>query len=736
MKARLSEVLRSFPLRLFLLHFREHFILVLVWILLALMLDGRLFALFGIRLLLLLPEYQGQTSPLSYFITGSAFGALLMAWNLVTYLLYARRFPFLATLARPFTLFSLNNAVAPLAVLIYYLVQCMLLQHSEAGYSPAVIAVHLAAFLAGAVGLLLLLFFYLAFTNTDVRRLPGFAERGMERRARQEARAGAANWGVETYISTRGHVRRVRATRHYHMEMVQMIYRQNHLNTLLLQLVSLVLLILLGQAAEWSFFRFPAGASLLVLLAILLALIGGISYWFGPWRFMVFLALLLFIEGGSARLGQLEPPPALGLDYQRPYSPVYQQSTLEALTESAAMDQDRKAMEEVLDRWRSGQTDEKPVLVILTASGGGLKAARWTMQVLQQLEAALPAPLLPKVALMTGASGGVFALAYQRELWRLDQKDGGTRRTDTLYRDRLSMDLLNSVAFSLVSSDLFHTRSRLRMDGNTYLKDRGYHFERQFHENTGYLLDKRLEEYRMPESEASIPMLIISPTIINDGRRLLIGGQGVRHLCRPDRSSAAVSSYATDGVDFRAFFKDRGADRLHMASALRMNATFPYVLPVVGLPSEPIMRIMDTGMRDNFGISLALRFVQQHQQWIRDHTRGVLLLQIRCWEKDPPVESADHRGLIGETFRPFGLLGEQSRFQDFDQDAASSLIGDMLGPERLQVVRFIYEPGPDQSPASLSLHLTRREKMDIVQAWYRPRNQAALELVRTILSGH
>jgi hypothetical protein len=422
------------------------------------------------------------------------------------------------------------------------------------------------------------------------------------------------------------------------------------------------------------------------------------------------------------------------MDYQQPRLPLYQRSTLEALTGIEAMEKDREDMEDILDRWRSRQGEEKPVLVILTASGGGLKAARWTMEVLRQLDAALDEPLMPRVALMTGASGGVFALAYQRELWRLDQQDGGQRCTDTLYRDRLSLDLLNSVAFSMVSSDLFLTRSRLHIDGNSYLKDRGYHFERQFHENTGYLLDKRLGAYRIPEAEAGIPMLMISPTILNDGRRLLISGQGVRHLCRPDRRTEPDSPFATDGVDFRAFFKDHGAEKLHMATALRMNATFPYILPVVGLPSDPVMRIMDTGMRDNFGISLALRFVQQHQEWIRTHTRGVLMVQIRCWEKDPPVESADQRGLIGETFRPFGLLGEQSRFQDFDHDAASSLIADLLGPDRLQVVRFIYEPGPDQSPASLSLHLTRREKRDIVQAWHRTRNQEALQRVRALLS--
>lgn len=733
MSTRLAELGHSFPVRLFLLHFREHFILVLVWLMLALMLHGNLFALFGIRLLMLLPEYQGRISGLGFFINGSAFGVLLMTWNLVTYLLYARRFPFLATLARPFNLFSLNNALVPLLVLVFYLVQSIRVQHGEAGFGPDVIAGNLLAFLGGMTLILLVLFLYLAFTNTDIRYLPPLAARGMSRYARRMADNGAANWGVHTYLSTRGHSRLVRETGHYPPELAQRIYRQNHLNTLLLQLVCLVLLVVLGQGAEWSLFRFPAGASLFILLAILLALIGGISYWFGPWRFMVFLALLVLIESGSARSGRLRPSAAYGLDYRSTNPPPYHRQALEAMLHPDSLRSDRDRMHAVLDRWKQKQDSDKPVLVILSASGGGLKAARWTMEVLQQVEAGLDQPLLRRVALMTGASGGTLALAYQRDLWAQDQEDGGQRRMDTLYRDRLSRDLLNSVAFSLVSTDLFRLQPRFSLDGQTYAKDRGYHFERQLHENTGYLLDRRLEDYRIPEETAALPMLIISPTILNDGRRLLVSPLPLRHLCRPDAPDASPNDFAIDGVDFMTFFGDRGAERLPLVTALRMNATFPYVLPTVGLPSEPVMHIMDAGMRDNFGVSLALRFVLQHRDWIAAHVREVVHIQIRCWEKDPEIEAAGRRGLIGEAFRPFRLIGEQSRFQDIDQDAATALMEDALGQVPLQVVRFIYEPLAPESPASLSLHLTQKEKWDISQAWQRPRNREAMARLKAIL---
>jgi hypothetical protein len=44
------------------------------------------------------------------------------------------------------------------------------------------------------------------------------------------------------------------------------------------------------------------------------------------------------------------------------------------------------------------------------------------------------------------------------------------------------------------------------------------------------------------------------------------------------------------------------------------------------------------------------------------------------------------------------------------------MMADVLGPDMFHVVRFVYEPGKKQAPASLSLHLTKREKEDILNA--------------------
>ncbi len=708
--------------------------LLLVWVFLGLMMTGQILSLFGIKFLLLLPEYLGKTETGSYFILGCAFGALIMTWNLVTYLVYARRFPFLSALSRPFTKFALNNSLVPTLFLILFFVASARLQYLEAGFTFQEISLHLVSFLLGMFAILIIISLYLSITNQDIRQSQLYLHDYAARKRAFDAgqKASAANWGVETYLSERFRPRLVRSVAHYDQEFLKGIYRQNHLNALLLQIVSILLLTIIGHLVDNPVFRIPAGASLLIMASIVLSLFGAITYWFGPWRLLIFLLMILAIDLITSSRAIQQQTQAYGLDYQMAERPAYTTGSLDRMLTPEQMQRDQELSRIILDKWKSRQSTEKPKLVLIAASGGGLKAAVWTMQAIQQLDQALPDSLMRKVGLMTGASGGVIGLAYLRALWQQQQEGQIGNYTDRIYLERMSGDLLNSVAISMASTDMFGQGPTLTLDSMQYRKDRGYTFELQLNENTDHALAGRLGDLQMPEQEAIIPLLFITPTIINDGRRLIISTQGVTYLCRAPSEIPGQSPFDVDAIDFRNFFGAQRADHLQIASALRMNAAFPYILPAIGLPSTPVMDIMDAGIRDNFGISIALRFVQQHKQWIRDNTSGVVMINIRCWEKTPRIAAVDRRGLISELTKPFGLLGDQSRFQDFDHDSALSMMTDVLGPDMFHVVRFIYEPGKKQEPASLSLHLTKREKEDILNAWYLPQNQAALQEVKRL----
>ena len=64
-----------------------------------------------------------------------------------------------------------------------------------------------------------------------------------------------------------------------------------------------------------------------------------------------------------------------------------------------------------------------------------------------------------------------------------------------------------------------------------------------------------------------------------------------------------------------------------------MNATYPYILPSVWLPTHPVIDVMDAGLRDNYGQETSLRFLHVFKDWINENTSGVLIIQIRAMQK-------------------------------------------------------------------------------------------------------
>ena len=100
----------------------------------------------------------------------------------------------------------------------------------------------------------------------------------------------------------------------------------------------------------------------------------------------------------------------------------------------------------------------------------------------------------------------------------------------------MSMDILNKLSFTASTNDIFIRYHNLEHNGHSYTKDRGYAFEEQLLSNTKQSLNHNLGYYREFEQKGSVPTIIFSPTIINDGRRLLISSQNVNFLsCIPSK---------------------------------------------------------------------------------------------------------------------------------------------------------------------------------------------------------
>ena len=78
-------------------------------------------------------------------------------------------------------------------------------------------------------------------------------------------------------------------------------------------------------------------------------------------------------------------------------------------------------------------------------------------------------------------------------------------------------------------------------------------------ENSRSVFSKRLLDYKIPEEKALIPMMIFTPTIVNDGRRLMMSPQPVSYLTHHTPDSMFEFVPTIDGVEFGNLFKNQNA---------------------------------------------------------------------------------------------------------------------------------------------------------------------------------
>ena len=388
----------------------------------------------------------------------------------------------------------------------------------------------------------------------------------------------------------------------------------------------------------------------------------------------------------------------------------------------------------ILNKWKAKQNSSKPKLVIINTSGGGLRSSNFTTQVIQQLQAQLPNGIMPKTAFITGASGGMLGATYCREIFRRKQKNEFLQGNANDYTNNISKDLLNALTSSLVVRDLIAPAQKFTQSGRSYVKDRAYAFEENLNNNVGGILGGTIGEYYHEEKSAQIPLTIFSSTITRDSRKLMLCSQPLSFAMQPWQADSLQSFVPPDAVDYQGLFKNQNPNDIRILTALRMNATFPYVLPNVWLPTHPVIDVMDAGLRDNYGTDITLRILTYCKKWIVANTSGIVLLQIRDRENSGdwnyPFELDGLNQLI--TRPMLQLQFNQFKTQQFQQNLQMNEFKQFAGIP-LEVIPFQYTPTSVANRASLSFHLTPNEMQDINNATKNNFNTASFARLKEIL---
>jgi hypothetical protein len=241
-------------------------------------------------------------------------------------------------------------------------------------------------------------------------------------------------------------------------------------------------------------------------------------------------------------------------------------------------------------------------------------------------------------------------------------------------------------------------------------------------------------------------LLVLSPTIINDGRKLFIASHRVTYLNSVIDAYPDYALWKIAGVDFLSLFRDHGAGNLRFLSALRMSATFPYITPNTTLPTNPSIQIMDAGISDNFGISDAVRFLYAFKDWISENTSGVVVVSIRDSPKLGEIAERTSQSILDALTQPISTVYNNfENFQDISNDTylgfAKTWFTKPIDRIDLQYQIESYAPvlskmdslRQNNARASLSWRLTAREKEGIVDNIYTPANVRELERLKNLL---
>jgi hypothetical protein len=470
-------------------------------------------------------------------------------------------------------------------------------------------------------------------------------------------------------------------------------------------LVYNILFIVCLAAPHFSAWVVPPAVALCLLLALVVGGHGFLKFHFGGWYTVtaaVIIGLAIGIAGFTGYRHQLrgldytgnyleleaadfqmeagysEDPhrlPRLVNSYDRFYqryenqfrllgaghTQVPRQANLKSVPEvSAEQNKLREAMVALetqrLDTWKSKVTagkGGKPKLAVVSVTGGANRSAVWTAHTLTRLERDLAGHgvAFPQhVRVVTGASGGMVGAAYFAAT--LPGPQGHAFASDADARTfvrKIGQDSLTPISQRMLFFDL---PGAFVPGGSDY--DRGFALEQAWDDYLGGALEKSFSDMAAGEAETWRPSLILSPMIVEDGRRLLISNLylsplvettgsfltadepapkvtsegAVQHKRPKGRFQQERSRYSLTALEFFQLFPGSWS-QFKLATAVRLNASFPYVSPVAALPTNPPRHVVDAGYYDNYGVNLAAWWLYHNAEWIQKNTSGVVLIQIR-----------------------------------------------------------------------------------------------------------
>lgn len=731
-----SIIRAFFPLQLLFSHLKHNVISILFWGILFASINDAWGAAFGVPFLFLSPEYLDAISFQSFFLVGFALGGFIMGFNTYSYMRLGPLYPFLITLSRPFFKFCVNNGLIPFVFVLNYLARMIHFQVTEEYANPTEVLLFSLSFLMG-IALFLTLSWALFFRLIKTNPVPGESVNPVKTmtpqnnkwyeifRKQQEMRS--------LYLGRRLKVKASRSSKHFDRELVEATFAKNRISASLFELLTIFMFFGLGFFNDYEFLEVPAATSIILLFTICLMLYSALHAWLKGWFFPLVIIVVISMNYLSQNSGLFHYRSyAFGLDYRQEHPEVYSVSRIRAIAKDSALnEQSYRQYIQTLNNWKQRTGEEKPKLIIITTSGGGSRSALWTTSVMCALNDETSGNFMEHTQMITGASGGMVGAAFYREVHLRNLTKRSGPQTASEIQQQIGSDILNRLSFMATTNDIFVRYQNVEYNGRSYTKDRGYAFEQQLLNNTNGILDNSLGYYSKFEKKGVIPTMLFTPTIVNDGRRLFIAAQPVNFLSSGYYAGTA-SSGVFENIDLRSLLSEQDIDQMRFSSVMRASATFPFVMPMMTLPTSPEIQLMDAGIRDNYGTKTMMLYLHSLKDWIKENTSGVIIVEIRDSKKIFDNEIFKQVSFLDKLTLPFGNMYKNfPRVQNYNQEELAKL-GMKALDFPIDIVPFSLMQRKEDR-ISLSWHLTSSEKMKIVAALKHPANRSSFDKVKELL---
>lgn len=722
-----------YPIELLVGTLKYNLISLLYWIILFSIISDDFGSTYGVPFLFFSPEYMGTISPVSFVFVGFGIGGFIVGFHTYSYIKLGFRYPFLALANRPFVRFSINNSLIPIIFISYYCFQMSQFQIHEEFAKPSIIFLYNLSFILGVCLFITISLFYFfplsknPWHNNRDEIAPPYLAKTVANKNEKWYNFFRSNERPYYYYIAKGfQIKRSRDIRHIDKEILEGVFAKNRISASIFEFLTIFSFLGLGFLGQIPIFEVPAAMSILMLITTVHMIYSALASWLHKWTLPIIILAIyglntISIHTPFFRYGSY----MLGMDYKNAKRTDYNYASIKSSSSEQNRIQSTNNILEVLSNWKAKQGVSKPKLIIINTSGGGSRSAFWTYLVMENCDEVLNGDFSNKTHLITGASGGMIGAAFYREVTY--RKNIHQLRKNISFSDLIAKDMLNKLAFTTSTSDLLLRYQTTSANGQRYTRERGVAFEEQFHQNTNDFLNHSLGYYSEIEHQAKIPLMIFSPTIVNDGRRLLISSQSLNFL-----SHSKNAQTTNENIDYQSFFKKNSPNEIRFSSILRANATFPFIMPMISLPTKPEIHLMDAGLRDNYGGKVTLEYLFALKEWLKENTSGVIIVEMRDTKRILNNQKVNSIDLIDKLKVPFSnMMDNFDRTQDYDQEQLMELSKTSF-EFPVDVVTFNLRESVEDR-ISLSWHLTSSEKQKIEHSLHSTENKNALFKLKTLL---